>query len=231
MFNNNDDFQNTNTNNQELKRKIDFRILLLNEDLSNKEYKIYQKYKNPTNCDNISLYDNHIYFNALINNENINKLNSYIQIIINNLHLLPSNISIYLHINSKGGILNALHNFINLKQIITIEIISIIENEVNDSAIILAALCNYRIIKKNAYAKLSNYHSEYSYPNYWNYFKQCENNICEINILKKNIYCAFCELIDSKITKEKLDKYLDTDRIWDAKKCKKLGIVDEIILI
>ena len=51
----------------------------------------------------------------------------------------------------------------------------------------------------------------------------------ELENFKKNIYYTFCELIDSKITNEKMEKYLQSDRLWDAKKCKKLGLIDEII--
>lgn len=211
------------------KRKLDFNNINVNELVKNNNYKLYQYYNNPTNCDVITLCDNHIYFNASINYETINKLILYIQTIIDNINLLSSNLSVYLHINSKGGVLIALNDFIDFKKNCSIEIISIIENYCADSAIIVASLCNYRIINKNAIIKLTNYNPSYTCPNYWNYFKQCENNNAELENLKQNIYYIFCELIDSKITNQKMEKYLQNDRLWDAKKCKKLGLIDEII--
>ena len=211
------------------KRKLDISDFDVNELIKNNNYIIYNYYNNPTNCDVITLCDNHIYFNACINDYTISKLILYIQSIIGNLHLIGINKSIYLHINSKGGIIHALNNFIAFKKSCSIEIISIIENNCSDAGIIIASLCNYRIINKNAFIKLTNYNPSYTFPNYWNYFKQCENNSSELEILKKNIYYIFCELIDSKITNEKMEKYLQCDRLWDAKKCKKLGIIDEII--
>ncbi len=210
------------------KRKLEIINFNHHELIKNKNYKLYNYYNNPINCDNISLCDNHIYFNALINNENISTLILYIQSIISNLQLLGNN-SIYLHINSKGGIIFALNDFIAFKKSCTNEIISIIENDCADAAIIIAALCNYRIINKNAFIKLTKYNSFYTSLNYWNCFKQCENNDIDHENLKKNIYYIFCELIDSKISKEKMEKYLECDRLWDAKKCKKLGLIDEII--
>lgn len=211
------------------KRKLDISDFDVNELIKNNNYKLYNYYNNPTNCDVITLCDNHIYFNACINNETISKLILYIQSIIGNLHLIGINKSIYLHINTKGGVIYALNDFIAFKKLCSIEIISIIENDCADAGIIIASLCNYRIINKNAFIKLTNYNPSYTCPNYWNYFKQCENNSMELENLKKNIYYIFCELIDSKITNEKLTKYLQSDRLWDAKKCKKLGLIDEII--
>ena len=211
------------------KRKFDIINFDPNELVKNNSYKLYNYYNNPTNCDVITLCDNHIYFNALINHETINKLILFIRIIIENIHLLSSNLSIYLHINSKGGIINTLNDFIIFKKSCTIEIISIIEKEFADAGIIIFGLCNYRIINKNASIKLTHYNPYTNSPNYWNYFKQCENNSVELENFKKNIYYAFCELIDSKITNEKMEKYLENDRCWDAKKCKKLGLVNEIV--
>ena len=211
------------------KRKFDIINFNFNELIKNNNYKLYNYYNNPINCDTLTLCDNHIYFNACINYETINKLISYIKTIIDNIHFLHPNLSIYLHINSKGGIIHALNDFIEFKKLCSIELISIIENDCSDVGIIIASLCNYRIINKNASVKLTNYNPFTNCPNYWNYFKQCENNSDDVENLKKNIYYIFCELIDSKITNEKMEKYLQNNRLWDAKKCKKLGLIDEII--
>ncbi len=210
------------------KRKFDITNFDPNELIKNNNYRLYQYYNNPTNCDVISLYDNHIYFSASITYETISKLILYIQAIVANIHLF-NNKTIYLHIDTKGGIIHALNDLIAFKKTCSIEIVSIIEKECADAGIIIFGLCNYRIIDKNASIKLTHYNSFTNCPNYWNYFKQCENNCNELEIFKKNIYYIFCELIDSKITNEKMEKYLENDRCWDAKKCKKLGLVDEIV--
>ena len=111
------------------KRKLDISDFDVNELIKNNNYKLYNYYNNPINCDVMTLCDNHIYFNACINYETISKLILNIQSIIGNLHLIGINKSIYLHINSKGGVIVALNDFIAFKKSCTIEIISIIEND------------------------------------------------------------------------------------------------------
>lgn len=214
----------------------------LNSNVNKQFYKLYDCYINQTNCDKILLCDNHIYFNSSINKLTMNQLLIYFNLIINNKQLLGYNISIYLHINSKGGILEHLYDFISFKNNCVYEIISIIENEANDCALILASLCNYRIIKKDAKCKLSAYNYLNSYNdnesnnnnnnnllNYWDYFKQCENNYFEIESFYNNLFNIICNVIDSKITSTKLNQYLLKNNIWDAKKYKKLGLADEIV--
>jgi len=109
------------------KRKIDIDTNYDFEKMYNtNNYKIYNNYKNDLTSCNITLCDNHIYFNSLINKETINVLKLYIQCIINNKHLICNNSALYLHINSKGGNIQDLLEFINFKSSIALEIISII---------------------------------------------------------------------------------------------------------
>jgi len=212
------------------KRKLDIN-LDLNELIKNNEYKIFNYFNNPINCDKIVLCNNHIYYDALVNKESIDTLMLYINTIIGNFQsiLKTYNKTIYLHINSKGGFLENLLCFINFKNKLHIEIISIIEKECADIAIIMASICDYRIINKNAHCKLSKYQIEGSNPNYWNYFKQFLNESMSILTFKNTIYHLLCNSINSKITKEKLDKYFEKDSFWDAKKYKKIGLADEIV--
>ena len=194
--------------------------------LSNKNH-LYNKYVNDTNCDQIILMDNHIYFDAVINKETIDKLIEYI-------NSCSSFDTIFLHINTKGGYLCDLITFIEFKKKTNIEIVSIIEKECIDCGIIMASICHYRIIKKNAICKLTSYKhqlnsSENNFPHYWSYFKQCNYNLDNINEFKNVLYNLFCNVIDSKITNEKLNNYLSKNNVWNCKKYKKLGLVDDII--
>jgi ATP-dependent protease ClpP protease subunit len=221
---NNVDIVNDVDSNNILKRKIDEENNNSNNSV-NCQYKIYSNYSNPLNCDRIVIQDNHIYFNALINKETISTLILYIRLFIKNMSLF-NNKTIYIHITSKGGQVKYIMDFIEFKKICIVELFSIIEKECADSGILLAASCNYRIINKNAKCSLSKL-SDRSY--FWNYFQQCLNNHEEITYLKTIIYYILCDVIDSKITKEKLEKYFEKNCFWDAKKYKKLGLADEII--
>ena len=182
----------------------------------------YFTYKNKYNSDEILLRANHIHFNSLINHNSITVLNEYCSYIITNRNLYNNN-AIYLHINSKGGFLSSLLQFVEFKKICNYEIISIIENECNDCAIFLASICNYRIIKKNVVCKFMKYDFN---SNYWYIFKQCDDD--EI-IYIKNILDDLYNNIHHKITKEKFLIYLNQNNTWNSKKYKKLGLVDEII--
>lgn len=195
--------------------------------LTNK-YKLYDVYNNSLNCDKIVLMDNHICFDAIINKESICALINFINIIIANKHLF-SDFKIYIHINCKGGIFTELTNFISFKKICAYEIVSIIDKECYDSGFILASLCNYRIINKNAKVYMSKFTVSTKGDYYWNYFNQCINSeIMNFNVI---LYDVLCNIIDSNLTSVKLDSYLNKNTliVWDCKKYKKLGLVDEII--
>ena len=195
--------------------------------LSNK-YVLYDIFTNYNNGDKIVLMDNHICFNSTINNESIGVLLKFINNIINNKHLFPS-FKIYLHINSKGGCFSDLVQFIKFKKECTHEIISIIDKDCYDSGFVLASLCNYRIINKNAKVYYSKFSISDKGDYYWNYFNQC--SVTNVVDLKKLFYDILCNLVESNITREKLDGYfLKNDlQVWDCKKYKKLGLADEIV--
>ena len=166
------------------------------------------------NCDKIILCDNHIYFNAIVNNCNINKLIEFInsiQISYNNNILKNFEKTIYIHITSKGGFLYSLIEFIEFKKNNNIELISIIKYECNDVAIILASLCNYRVIHKKAICKLTKYNITCTNLNYWGYFKQCENHYELISNFYNELVHLFSNIIDCKITNEKITNYLQNN--------------------
>jgi hypothetical protein len=195
--------------------------------LANK-YMFYDIFTNHNNGDKIVIMDNHVSFNATINSQSIDVLIKFINNIINNKHLFPS-FKIYLHINSKGGCFSELVNFIKFKKECVHEIISIIIKDCYDSGFVLASLCNYRIINKNAKVYYSKFVISEKGDYYWNYFAQCSHE--QVNDFKKLFYDIMCNLVKSNLTRDKLDGYfLKNDlQVWDCKKYKKLGLADEIV--
>ena len=196
---------------------------------NNDNYNLYYNYNNYCNCDEIVLKNNYIYFNSTINFETISTLIMYINFINSKKDLY--NI-VYLYINSKGGLLKAFLNFIQYKKSCSIEIISIIDKECIDCGLFLAALCDYRIIKKNAICKFNTYDVNNKYNNYWYIFKQYDifndNDNDNSNDISQLINICY-ENIKSKISKEKLEKYLLQNNTWNSKKYKKIGLADEIV--
>tara|TARA_B100001769_G_C21927501_1_gene499966 strand:- start:76 stop:717 length:642 start_codon:yes stop_codon:yes gene_type:complete len=198
---------------------------LLNADFDCNKSKLYHRHSNNLNLDTILLLDNHIYFDAVVNNESIQYLILYINLIVNNSRLID-NQSIILHINTKGGFIKDLIEFLTFKQSLNYEIISVIDKECYDCGIMLAAICDFRIINKNAKCFLTKISDN---PYFWNYFQQCNNDINEIVQLKQIIYDILCNKINSKLNPHKLDNYFSEGCTWDAKKYRKLGLADEII--
>jgi hypothetical protein len=194
--------------------------------------KLYDKYYNVLNCDKLELIDNHIYFNSLVNKESIGCLIQFINYIIKNKYVFAFNdFKIYIHINSKGGLFYELMNFVNYRNECIYEIVSIIDKECYDSGFVLAALCSYRIISKNAKVYLSKLHCDSTNNIYWNYFKQCsQENSEDFNNL---LYDVLCVKVESNLTPEKLSYYLANDSSnicsWNSKQYKKLGLADEIL--
>ena len=194
--------------------------------------KLYDKYYNVLNCDKLELIDNHIYFDSLVNKESIGCLIQFINYIIKNKYVFVFNdFKIYIHINSKGGLFYELMNFVNYRNQCIYEIVSIIDKECYDSGFVLAALCSYRIISKNAKVYLSKLHCDSTNNIYWNYFKQCSQENSED--FKNLLYDVLCVKVESNLTPEKLNYYLANDSpniwSWNSKKYKKLGLADEIL--
>ena len=208
------------------RKSCDFKNVF--EPILTNKYVLYDIYNNHSNGDKLVLMDNHICFDSLINFQSISILIKFINTIINNKHLFP-NFKIYLHITCKGGCFGELVNFIKFKKDCAYEIISIIDKDCYDSGFILAALCNYRIINKNAKVYYSNFVISEKGDYYWNYFLQCTNEL--IAEYRKLFYDILCNLLESNLTCEKLDGYFQKNelQVWDCKKYKKLGLVDEII--
>jgi ATP-dependent protease ClpP protease subunit len=192
--------------------------------LSSPQYKIFEKYYNQLTCDKILLHDNHIYFTAIVNKETINTLILYISTILLNKNLFLPDKSIYLHISSKGGYLDNLLEFIKYKNTIDTEIISIIEDSCLDVGFLLGICCNYRIMKKNVNNILS---KVYNNSNYWLTFIQC-NNISGISNFYNKLHLLI-KKYNNKISDDKIIKYFQQNNTWDAKKCKKIGFIDELV--
>ena len=176
----------------------------------------------------INVTNNHIYFNATINDNSINNLIKCINNIIE-LKNKDYDKTIILHINSMGGILKSIINFINYINTIEYFIISIIGNHCNDTAIVLACSCNYRIIKKKSQIILSYYnYSNYSnYSNssniYWGLYNQ--------ELPHNDFICLLTSIFNSvlHIQENKIEQYLQQTKVFNAKKYKKMKLVDEIV--
>ena len=200
-----------------LKRKVEDIILPLNYDDG-----AIKLYKNPLNTDYIGMIGNHIIFYSNIIRETINVILNAIKMIVapGNIHKLSN--CIYLHIGSYGGSLSALKSFILEKNRLfpDIELISVIEKNSTDVGFLLAAVCDYRIVKKNTICFMSHLNPD---TMYWGAYKQLQSDDKILNQVEYIFDKCRC-----KASKEKLVKYLSYNNTWKCKKMLQIGFVDEI---
>lgn len=182
----------------------------------------------------ITYKDNHIYFYDDINTKNILQLIKFIKEI--NIKLLTlkaemdykyntsTNFYIYLHINSCGGyITDALAGVDYIKKS-QIPIVSIIDGHAASAATFLSVVCHKRQITSSSSMLIHQLSSGTSGT-----FQQIDDDHINNKYLQDKIKQIYIDHSNGKLTDKSLDKILQHDIMWDAKKCKQNGIVDEII--
>jgi hypothetical protein len=176
-------------------------------------------YKNPLNTDSIGMIGNHIIFNCNITNETVCKIFETIENINESYNIHKLSKCIYLHIASFGGSLDSLNIFIHTKDTVypNLEIISVIEKNCTDAGFLLAALCDYRIIKKNTICSMSVLNSD---TKYWGAYIQGDD-------IKEKLEFIF-DKTKYKVKKEKFMKYLSCNNTFKCKKMLKMGLIDEV---
>ena len=199
------------------KRKLEEPLLQENyneTDLSN-----YQYY-NQLNLDSIRIFRGQIIFHSTVSSITIAKLFDFIKIIMQSCLFDRINNRIYIHIISRGGDLQGLYDFLHFKNtyLPNLELVSVIENSCTDVGVLLASLCNYRIIKKNVICYMN---IIYENSKYWGPYYQGENLLEKFHYVISNT--------KYKVTKDKMLKYIKQTNIWNAKKLIKIGFIDELL--
>lgn len=187
-----------------LKRKLDNNIVLLDN-----------------TCTKLFTIDNHIYFNFIIDSNSLHLLRLKINDITNNYIFTENDHYIYIHINSCGGFIKDILSNLDLFDN-SIKLISIIENNISDCAILLSGLCYSRICKMHAKINM-----RVVLQNYWYLLKQCDIN--EIQEFNNNLEHLFIKISNNKLSPERVQNIIKYGGRWTSKKVKRFGFVDEII--
>lgn len=210
-------------------------LSVITPDYNNIKKRKYDQFSNYFNCKSFdynvydsSLYciDNHIYFNCIIDDFNMNKLKNIVLQLRSNYSFHQTDSFIYLHINknynSNYGYLSALINNIDIFLTSKIPLISIVHSNISDIYIILSSLCKYSYVYKNVLITINKLQN-----NYWNNCNQC-NSLNNIE-LKSNIINIFNYITNNKIKNNKLVNYLDNGFVMNSKKAKKNYLFSGII--
>jgi len=180
--------------------------------------------------------ENHIYFYDDVNTnsilelvKHIKNLNRKIKCELSEYNITydtnaKNDVYIYLHINSFGG-----YVFDSLAAVDTIikseiPIISIIEGCAASAATFLSIVCQKRHMREHASMLIHQLSG-----GCWGTFEQMKDDMKNSKYLMKIIKDIYIKYTNDKLQEDKLDEFLQRDIWWAPKKCKKYGLIDEVI--
>lgn len=180
----------------------------------------------------VSVMHDHIYFYTEVTAESALKLNKILQTVslqmapsaFSSMHEVNSPAPIWLHINSMGGDVFASFAIADTIARISkvVPIITIVEGAAASGATIISVAGSKRLMRKNAYMLVHEL-SDVCWGKFSALQDMMGNNKGIMKAIKKH-YKRY-----TKIPEDKMDKILARDIWWSAKKCKKYGLIDEII--
>ena len=185
--------------------------------------------------ENVEVLDNHIYFYCDVNTKNILDLNKAIIKLNKKLITLKNSTNveydvdindlvIYLHINSVGGYITDAFSGVDTIISSKIPIYSIIEGYAASAATFLSVVCNKRLITKHSSVLIHQLSG-----GYWGTYQQMTDDMKNSTYLQKKIKQLYIEHSRGKMKKEKLEDLLKRDIMLNFKKCKKMGLIDEVV--
>tara|TARA_B100000902_G_scaffold399357_1_gene469842 strand:- start:3213 stop:3842 length:630 start_codon:yes stop_codon:yes gene_type:complete len=208
-----DNWEYTNTRNKkrkvEVKKEDDFR--------QNGELK----------DENVHSIDNHIYFYSSVTKKSMFDLNKEIryvgqkmQDVGNKYDISPPPIK--LHINSNGGSIFAAMSCVDTIITSPVEVHSIVEGAAASAATLISVVCKKRYIKPHSFMLIHQLSTVF-----WGKMHEFDDEMKNLDNLMKLIKNIYKE--HTNVKEDKIDEILKHDIWWDAKKCKKLNLVDDIL--
>jgi len=173
----------------------------------------------------ITRENNHIYFHAEVDRDNIFELIELIrkcelENIITALKLNLEEIPIYLHISSFGGSVFDALTAIDVIQSCKVPVYTIIEGATASAGTLMSVVGKKRYMRPNAYMLIHQLSS-----GFWGKMSEIEDDFQNNKILMEKIMDIYKEHAD--IPKKQLGEVLKHDLWWDTEKCQKYGLVDE----
>ena len=182
-------------------------------------------------------YDNHVYFYSNVNKKTMLIIQKELRRTVVRMKRKMRNAQdsglrveyepIFVHIYSPGGGIFAVFSFIDyLSQLKhkypEFEFHSIVEGSTASAGTLMSVVFDKRIITEYGYMLIHQLSS-----GTWGKYNDIKDDVKNLDTLMvriKNIYKKHCNLPN-----EKLNEILSHDIYWDAPKCLKFGLVDEII--
>lgn len=180
----------------------------------------------------VSVMQDHVYFYTEVTAESALELNKILQQV--SMQMAPSAFSsmhevnppapIWLHINSMGGDVFASFAIADTIARISkvVPIVTIVEGAAASGATIISVAGSKRLMRENAYMLVHEL-SDACWGKHSAMKDHLDNNEGIMKTIKKH-YKKY-----TQIPEKEMDKILSRDIWWNAKKCKKYGLIDEII--
>jgi ATP-dependent Clp endopeptidase proteolytic subunit ClpP len=174
----------------------------------------------------ISKENNHVYFHAEVNRDNIFELIENIRKCeIDNIvlahKLCTDPIPIYLHINSFGGCVFDALTAIDTIKACKVPVHTIIEGATASAGTLMSVVGEKRYIRPNAYMLIHQLSS-----GSWGKMQELEDDFENNKALMDKILDIYKE--HAEIPKKQLREILKHDLWWNIETCKKYGLVDEV---
>ena len=183
--------------------------------------------QNPNGDKHISVHENKIYFysgvsrNSVVElNKKIGEIESKSLTLASSLDIDPPPIKIY--INSGGGTIvsgiSSMDTILRTK----VPIHTYVDGFCASAATFFSVVGEKRYISRNSYMLIHQLTA-----NFWGKYSEFKDEKQNLDLMMKTIKRVYKEY--TKVPMKKLDEILKHDLMWDAEKCLKYGLVDEII--
>ena len=175
----------------------------------------------------IAVHENKIYYYAGVNRESASELNKKIGeleskslTLGNNLDIDPPTLKLL--INSGGGSITAGISSMDTILRGKVPIYTYIDGFCASAATFLSVVGVKRYMSRNSYMLIHQLST-----NFWGKYSEFEDEKQNLDLMMKTIKRVYKEY--TKVPMGKLDEILKHDLLWDAEKCLKYGLIDEII--
>ena len=175
----------------------------------------------------IAVHENKIYYYSNVNRESAAELNKKIGeleskslTLGNNLDIDPPTLKLL--INSGGGSITAGISSMDTILRCKVPVHTYVDGFCASAATFLSVVGKKRYMSRNSYMLIHQLSSTL-----WGKYSEIEDEKKNLDLMMETIKSVYKEY--TKVPMKKLDEILKHDLLWDAKTCKTLGLVDEII--
>ena len=175
----------------------------------------------------IAVHENKIYYYAGVNrdsavelNKKIGELESKSLTLGHNLDIEPPTLKIL--INSGGGSITAGISSMDTILRCKVPVETYVDGFSASAATFLSVVGTKRFMSRNSYMLIHQLSTSF-----WGKYSEFEDEKQNLDLMMttiKNVYKEY-----TKVPMKKIDEILKHDLLWDAKTCKALGLIDEII--